>query len=75
MEAYLDLNELNPGTHKIASLLRADNIQSLPVLAKLYKVTRCPKYLDRILASYAQADVLSLVRTLDALPADAPEYR
>ena len=73
MEAYLDLNELNPGTHKIASLLRADNIQSLPVLAKLYKVTRCPKYLDRILASYAQADVLSLVRTLDALPADAPQ--
>ena len=73
MEAYLDLNELNPGTHKIASLLRADNIQSLPVLAKLYKVTRCPKYLDRILASYAQADVLSLVRTLDALPADASQ--
>ena len=73
MEAYLDLNELNPGTHKIASLLRADNIQSLPVLAKLYKVTRCPKYLDRILASYAQADVLSLVRTLYALPADAPQ--
>ena len=73
MEAYLDLNELNPGTHKIASLLRADNIQSLPVLAKLYKVTRCPKYLDRILAAYTQADVLSLVRTLDALPADAPQ--
>ena len=73
MEAYLDLNELNPGTHKIASLLRADNIQSLPVLAKLYKVTRCPKYLDRILAAYTQADVISLVRTLDALPADAPQ--
>ena len=73
MEAYLDLNEVNPGEYKIASLLRADNIQSLPVLAKLYKVTRCPKYLDRILAAYTQADVISLVRTLDALPADAPQ--
>ena len=73
MEAYLDLNETNPGKYKIASLLRADNIQSLPVLAKLYKATRCPKYLDRIIAAYRQADVLSLVRTLDALPADAPQ--
>ena len=73
MEAYLDLNETNPGKYKIASLLRADNIQELPVLAKLYKATRCPKYLDRIIAAYRQADVLSLVRTLDALPADAPQ--
>ena len=74
MEAYLDLYELNPDSYKIASLLRADNIQSLPVLAKLYKVTRCKKYLDLIAGAYTQADAFTLVRTLDALPSDAPQY-
>ena len=74
MEAYLDLYELNPDSYKIASLLRADNIQSLPVLAKLYKVTRCKKYLDLIVGAYTQADAFTLARTLEALPSDAPQY-
>ena len=74
MEAYLDLYELNPDSYKIASLLRADNIQSLPVLAKLYKMTRCKKYLDLIAGAYTQADAFTLARTLDALPSDAPQY-
>ena len=74
MEAYLDLYELNPDSYKIASLLRADNIHSLPVLAKLYKVTRCKKYLDLIAGAYTQADAFTLARTLDALPSDAPQY-
>ena len=72
MEAYLDLYELNPDAYKIASVMSDEN-KSLPVLAKLYKATRCKKYLERIIAEYRQADVFTLVRTLDALPDDAPQ--